>query len=1145
MISKHEIGSAGGAAKYHDQAFSQDGVNQADNYYVGEKVSAIWQGKGAKFLGVEGQAVKKEDFVAFLEGKLKNPSSGVIQDLTNNSKGDSRQVGVDFTVAPPKSVSITGLVGNDQRVINAHLAANKRTMEWLEKNGSVIRVRDNQGVQTANQAGNLLYATVLHETNRNNEPQIHSHNVIVSAVYDEKSKKWRSLTNEQLYILRQGADTIYKSELAQGLQRAGYKLEFDKNGVDFEIAGMSREQIEAYSTRTVQIVKALKDRGIEYEDADFRQHKLATIQTRLTKHDEPRDILHSVWLDVAAVAQLNVNAFVNDSHISAKLNATTNEIEAATANKSATAKEIELATRPVAWAVKHLSEREQSFTKTDIELTALKFGKGGIDQIEREVDQQIKNGFLVDRGEGSRGAILLTTRTAVNHENEIVKHIREGIGKGKIVLTSEEEFKSALQVFEHRKSIKSGNTFKLSGEQVTAAMNMLMHGDRIQGVQGDAGTGKTAVLEFVREAIESKNMIPMGIASTSSAAKELEASSGIKSQTIAGFLIDREKALRLAQIELSDLQANLMRYKNPTHTEISRIEVHRLQLNSEGIKQGEVRYTFDNERGTVFKSPDDLRNKLGNFLLDVSAAQKNNSPQSKIKQESVLDRLRDLTMAKGHELAESLGRGLTTYEKTGTVEAIAARNALYLKKDHELSNLKFQIGTKQAEISNLETKGNKAGRNIYLFMDESSMTGTKDAVDILRIVKNYDMQLVIQGDIKQHGSVPAGRFFAQAQEAGMNMSFLQETRRFDKATVQTKDAALLMGAGKMAQAIDKLDRFEVKNDELSRAVAQRYAINLEQLKERGVSSPRVGVVTVTNNDRKAINAAVHDILIEKGLLTGPSLVKEHLDNPKLSEAEQMHSHLLRGAGVDHLVFRKDYKELGIKNKDVVQVKGFGANNSVTILNSQGKEVTLNPKQADWFTPMIMEKREYATGDKIEARAIIHFEKKKTRIDNGERGVISSIDELGATVKWTGAQGKERELYLNNNQLRMVDLAYARTTFKEQGATNDREIFAVSVIGAKVLNKEYVYIAGTRARGNTEIVTSDYETMLKNSGKAVSKTTAIDIDGIQLSTEQQEPVKIVSQENAKVQEKVIVNDNTKIKELEKQRTRPRDQGFVLE
>ena len=91
--------------------------------------------------------------------------------------------------------------------------------------------------------------------------------------------------------------------------------------------------------------------------------------------------------------------------------------------------------------------------------------------------------------------------------------------------------------------------------------------------------------------------------------------------------------------------------------------------------------------------------------------------------------------------------------------------------------------------------------------------------------------------------------------------------------------------------------------------------------------------------------------------------------------------------------------------------------------------------------------------------------------------------------------------MNNDHLRFVDHAYAHTSFKEQGATNDRQIFAVSLTGAMIVNRESTYVALTRAKDNTEIVTSDLERLAKNAGRDVSKTTALDTSKHVLSIEE--------------------------------------------
>jgi hypothetical protein len=48
------------------------------------------------------------------------------------------------------------------------------------------------------------------------------------------------------------------------------------------------------------------------------------------------------------------------------------------------------------------------------------------------------------------------------------------------------------------------------------------------------------------------------------------------------------------------------------------------------------------------------------------------------------------------------------------------------------------------------------------------------------------------------------------------------------------------------------------------------------------------------------------------------------------------------------------------------------------------------------------------------------------------------------------------------------------------------------MGAKIFHKQAVYVAATRAKDNTEIVTSDMATLLKSAGEEVLKTTAMDM-----------------------------------------------------
>ena len=1097
MISKQPIGNSGDAARYHDKAFSQDGnsLEGADNYYLSEQATAVWKGKGAEILQQEGKSVKREDFVAYLEGRLLNPATNEVQDLSKNGGASERRLGVDFTVSPPKSVSVVGLIAQDERIINAHLSANEKAMEWLEKNASVIRVKDENGKNVQVVAGNMLYATVTHETNRENEPQLHNHNVIAYAVYDKDAGKWRSMTNDQLFKLRAGADVIYKNELAISLEKAGYKLEFAENNVDFEIAGISKEQLEVFSKRSVQIREQLISKGLDPDNASFEARQAAALDSRSAKNELPRNTLNGIWKEAAQSVGLNLDNLVAASKLEVTNNPSLNQgrdavqLEGGTYQAPSLEKDRTEALRAVSFAIGHLSEREQSFSITEIQVAALEFQRLPTSNVEWAIQDHISNDLLVSKGYTDKGEHILTTNKGIDNEKAFISDIQQGMGKGNVVLTDIKEFNTFLKVFEDKKSLETGTTFKLSDEQVNAARNILMHTDSYQGIQGEAGTGKTAALAMVRDVAEAKGWEVVGIATTASAATELQSASGIKSQTVASYLNERGKQIVLAKEEIKAIESAIRTKSALPHSENRRVEMHKLEVKSLDIDFGKAIYTFDHQTSEVLKSRNTLSNFLGSFLLDVANNNKVFAQNELAQPEKLIDRLK----SQGADIAGTIGQKLMSYEKVGMVESIAARNTLYLEKGVPVSELKSQLEVKQAELSNLERTGNKMGNKSLLVMDESSMTGVGDAAKITKFANEINSRNVFQGDIKQHGSVPAGEAFKQAQAAGINLSELTETRRFDNATQNTKDALGAFKQGQYAEAMMKLDRTEVDQEILAKTTAERYLANYQTLKEKGMNDPQIGVVTITNNDRKAINTEIHNLLAENDIISKLGFTKSHIDDPKLTEAQQLNTVIMQAAKVDRLIFRKEYKEIGVQKGEILEVVRFDTQkNRIIAKNNEGKEIKINPQQQDFFSPGKHETRVYSVGDKVEARQIVDFYTKEgeripdMRVDNGTRGVITAIDENGATVKWSN--GKEN--HLNNKQMLFMDLAYAHTTYKEQGATNSIELFVVSKSGAKVLSTEGAYVGISRGKLNTELITSDMAELIKNVSASSIKTTSL-------------------------------------------------------
>ena len=237
---------------------------ERDGYYANDdpahREASAWTGKGAEALGLEGP-VDAQVFRAVLEGKVPDGSG---RELGRRGKDGQllHRPGRDVTLSAPKSVSLVGLAGGDARVVDVHDRAVQATLAWIEGNAAETRMKDPATGRMAREGGQkMVAATFRHDTSRNLDPQLHTHAVIANMVQGADGK-WRSMANEKLYESKMLIGAIYRSELARGLSRLGYEIEKTHADGRFEIAGVSREVIEAFSTRRAEIEAGMAERGM-------------------------------------------------------------------------------------------------------------------------------------------------------------------------------------------------------------------------------------------------------------------------------------------------------------------------------------------------------------------------------------------------------------------------------------------------------------------------------------------------------------------------------------------------------------------------------------------------------------------------------------------------------------------------------------------------------------------------------------------------------------------------------------------------------------------------------------------------------------------------------------------------------------------
>ncbi len=528
MISMSSIGSASGTSKYMTEQASVE-------YYTDQQSPSKWEGQGAETQGLAGREVTEKDLTDQLEGKVSvyNKESEQFEEKQlgrKNADGEiQHRAGWDMTFAAPKSVSVESEVFANKDVREAHENAVSKAMQYLEDKAAQTRSHGE-----FEKTGNLTYAKFEHATTREGDPQTHTHVIIANVTFD-KDGKAMSLSNEKLMEYRTAADAVYKNELANNLEKIGYQTEWTKDGknTSFEIKGYDKEGLDTFSKRSEQIKESLAERGLDKDTASHGARQAANLATREDKnHSESAADHRDKWQSEASSAGVR-------------------QAERGTPQKSneTYAEQMQNAREAVTSAVNHLSEREAAFNEKDLWKAAAQNAQGGTstDKITEAIREQEKSGELVHREDGK-----YTTREAIEAEKTMSDTLAKGAGAHESVM-SNKEFDKALAKFEER------NGFALTDEQRGAARMILTGDDKYQGVQGLAGTGKTTMLEFVKEAAESKGWEVKGFSNGGAQADKMQQDSGIKSTTTARHLIDSDKLqkdVNLAQRAIDTQEKN-------------------------------------------------------------------------------------------------------------------------------------------------------------------------------------------------------------------------------------------------------------------------------------------------------------------------------------------------------------------------------------------------------------------------------------------------------------------------------------------------------------------------------------------------------------------------------------------------------------
>lgn len=493
---------------------------EADDYYAEGGLSpSEWQGKGAEELGLSGD-VDRDAFRELLDGKVAGQQLGTVRDGQLEHRP-----GWDVTLSAPKSVSIMAEVAGDRRLIEAHGQAVKTALAHVEAHMAATRVRHGGSV-TREATGNLIVASFQHGTSRAQDPQLHTHNVIMNATQGEDGS-WRSLEPRAIYQLQKQIGAIYRQELALKVRELGYEVDPGKDSM-FEIKGVSADVMAAFSTRSAEIEAALGERGTTREEASAAEKQVAALDTRQAKVAADHGALVADWRATADRAGFDAEARL----------ALVREAEAPAAN-GLHLPDPSIADRAVAHAADKLGERQSVFSVAALheEAGRVGLGKVGYAEIGEAIGRATKEGELVDRTFlDRRGAAFagFTTRQNIAAEKTLLRIEAHGRGALAPIASPLAAAKAVASVA--AQSERSG--FAWNADQRGATEQLLASRNRITAVQGYAGTAKTTTVlaTFAQEA-EARGVSVVALAPTASAAMTLGEALGTRSDTVARHLL--------------------------------------------------------------------------------------------------------------------------------------------------------------------------------------------------------------------------------------------------------------------------------------------------------------------------------------------------------------------------------------------------------------------------------------------------------------------------------------------------------------------------------------------------------------------------------------------------------------------------------
>ncbi|NEQ47541.1 MAG: relaxase domain-containing protein [Leptolyngbya sp. SIOISBB] len=465
-------------------------IAKDDYYLAGGEPPGKWHGQGAAALALASK-IEPEHFRAVIDGFTPDGHGKLVQ----NAGDAKRQPGWDLTFSAPKTVSVVwSQAGPETRahIQEAQETATRTALDWLEEESVTRRGKGGHIKEPAK----LIIATFEHGTSRAQDPQLHTHCLIMNAAVREDGTTG-AIESQQFYRNKMTAGALYRAELARQLEeRLGLQVmkTGDKQNL-FELRDVDPALVEEFSKRRAEIEAALDATG----NSSAKAAEIAALDTRHVKGHAPREELFRVWRQVGAAY----------NYQPPKPKGITRDLsQAAAALQEA--------------VLSKLTFHNSTFVQQEVLRRMAEEAPGsglGVDAIKEKVSECLQSKAVVRLG-WVKGARRYTTPEMLRIERAMM----ERVDRSKTKTSHHVSERSLSKVMDAYSTLKP--------EQVVAVEHVVNPKGTIKVVEGLAGTGKTFMLAAARQAWKQAGYRVQGAALAAKAASGLEDGAGIQSQTL-------------------------------------------------------------------------------------------------------------------------------------------------------------------------------------------------------------------------------------------------------------------------------------------------------------------------------------------------------------------------------------------------------------------------------------------------------------------------------------------------------------------------------------------------------------------------------------------------------------------------------------